>query len=344
MPEPISLTDEGLLAAIPALIGFVPTDSLVIVAAVVHADGTVRLGRITRFDLDLAMRLPRVIVADLNRALGDQPVQRLIGAVVHDNTIDTNDLPYRAQLHELTHRLREAGFVNIELLHVPAFTAGAPWSCYDVADHTGTLPDPAISPATTNRVLHGNRVYSNRDAFLTQFVPATADIRDSIASLADPIAEDVQAEELAGDFPQLRRRLQQIDDAVTAATHGQLPTDQHEIAELIAALSSFLLRDIHLIQDTEQRCGAAQALWLHLWRHASDRYAPTMTALTAVTALLRKDSSVAGLIIQRGPHPTKLTRLVHHWMRESVDFATLHTHIADVAQQLRATLTTSTDS
>ncbi|WP_103337703.1 DUF4192 domain-containing protein [Amycolatopsis sp. CA-126428] len=344
MPEPISLTDEGLLAALPALIGFVPTDSLVIVAAVVHTDGTARLGRITRFDLDLAMRLPRVIVADLNRALGDQPVQRLIGAVVHDNTSDTNDLPYRSQLHELTHRLHEAGFLNIELLHVPAFTAGAPWSCYDVADHTGTLPDPAISPATTNRVLHGDRVYGDRDAFLAQFVPAPADIRDSIATLADPIAEDVQAEELAGDFPRLRRRLQLIDDAVTAATHGRLPTDQHEIAELIAALSSFLLRDIHLIQDSEPRCGAAQALWLHLWRHASDRYAPTMTALTAVTAFLRKDSSVAELIIQRGPHPTKLTRLVHRWMRVSVDFAALHTDIADVAQQLRVTLTTPTES
>ncbi|MFJ9782533.1 DUF4192 domain-containing protein [Amycolatopsis sp. NPDC101161] len=338
------MTDEGLLAAIPALIGFVPTDSLVIVAAVVHADGTVRAGRISRFDLDLAMRLPGMVVTTLSRALGGQPVRRLTGAVVHDNSSATNDLPYRAQLHELTHRLHEAGFTNVELLHVPAFTAGAVWSCYGDADHTGTLPDPAISPATTERVLHGDRVYGNRDAFLAQFVPAPTDIRDSIATLADPIAEDVQTEELAGDFPRLRRRLQLIDDAVTAATHGRLPTDQHEIAELIAALSSFLLRDIHLIQDTEQRCGAAQSLWLHLWRHASDRYAPTMTALTAVTAFLRKDGAVAGLIIERGPRPTKLTRLVHRWMRESVDFAALHTDIADVATQLRATLTDSADS
>ncbi|MEV6871707.1 DUF4192 domain-containing protein [Amycolatopsis sp. NPDC051128] len=343
MPEPIFLTDENLLAAIPAVVGFTPNDSLVIVAAVVHTDGTVRLGRTTRFDLDPAMRLPRVIVADLNRALGDQPIQRLIGAVVHDAS-DTTDLPYRSQLHQLVHQLHESGFTNTEFLHVPSFTPGATWSCYDVADHTGTLPDPAISPLTTDRVAKGNRVYRNRDAFLAQFVAAPADIRDRIATLADPIAEDVQAEELAGDFPRLRRRLQLIDDAVTAATHGRLPTDHHEIAELIAALSSFLLRDIHLIQDTEQRCGAAQSLWLHLWRHASDRYAPTMTSLTAVTAFLRKDSGVAGLIIQRGPRSTKLTRLVHRWMRESVDFTALHTDIADVAQQLRATLTTSTES
>lgn len=344
MPEPILLTDEDLLAALPALIGFVPTDSLVIVTAVAHADGCVRLGRITRFDLDLAIRLPNMVVATLSRAQGDQPVRRLIGAVIHDNASGTNELPYRAQLHDLTDRLHEAGFATIELLHVPALTAGAPWSSYDVADHTGTLPDPAISPATTERVLHGNRVYGDRDAFLAQFVPAPAEIRDSIATLADPIAEKVQAEDLAGDFPQLRRRLHLVDDAVTAATHGRLPTDRHEIAELIAALSSFLLRNIHLIQDTEQRCGAAQALWLHLWRHASDRYAPTMTALTAVTAFLRKDGSVAGLIIERGPRPTKLTLLVHRWMRESVNVAALHADIADVAQQLRATLTDSAES
>jgi hypothetical protein len=343
MPKPIYLNDEDLLAAIPALIGFIPTDSLVIVAAVVHADGTVRLGRTSRFDLDLAMRLPQMIARDLSRALGDQPVQRLIGVVVHD-TSGAADLPYRAQLRELTDRLHEAGFTSIELLHLPSFTAGATWSCYHVADHTGTLADPAISPVTTARVVKGNRVYGDRDAFLAQFVPLPADVREGIAALADPIAEDVQAEELAGDFPRLRRRLQLIDDAVTAATHGQLPTDHHEIAELIAALSSFLLRDIHLTQDTEQRCGAAQSLWLHLWRHAAARYAPTMTALTAVAAYLRKDGGVAGLIVQRGPRPTKLTQLVHRWMRESVDFAALHTDITDVAQQLRATLTDSTES
>ena len=344
MPEPVFLTDEDLLAAIPALIGFTPTDSLVIVAAVVHTDGTVRLGRTTRFDLDLATRQPRMVVTDLSRALGDQPVQRLIGAVVHDNTSGTADLPYRAQLHELTHRLHEAGFTNTELLHLPAFTAGATWSCYDVADHTGTLPDPVISPITTERVAHGNRIYSNRDAFLAQFVPLPTEVRDSIAALADPIAEDVQAEELAGDVPRLRRRLQLIDDAVTAATHGHLPTGHREIAELIAALSSFLLRDIHLTQDTEQRCGAAQSLWLRLWRHASDRYAPTMTALTAVTAYLRKDGSTAGLIIQRDPRPTKLSRLVRRWIRESVDFTAVHNDIADVAHELRTVLTDSTES
>ncbi|MFJ1768012.1 DUF4192 domain-containing protein [Amycolatopsis sp. NPDC088138] len=344
MPKPMFLTDEDLLAAIPALIGFTPTDSLVIVAAVVHADGTVRLGRTTRFDLDLATRLPRMVAADLSRALGGQPVQRLIGVVVRDTTSGTADLPYRAELDELTDRLYEAGFTGIELLHLPSFTAGATWSCYHVTGHTGTLSDPAISPVTTARVVKGNRVYSNRDAFLAQFVPLPADVRESIAALADPIAEGVQAEELAGDFPRLRRRLQLIDDAVTAATHGRLPTDHHEIAALIAALSSFLLRDIHLIQDTEQRCGAAQSLWLHLWRHAPARYAPTMTALTAVTSYLRKDGSVAGLVIQRGPRPTKLTQLVHRWMRESVDFTAVHNDISDVATQLRATLSDSAES
>ncbi|WIV52865.1 DUF4192 domain-containing protein [Amycolatopsis nalaikhensis] len=342
MPEQIYLTDENLLAAIPALLGFTPTNSLVIVAAVEHTDGSVRLGRTTRFDLDLAVRLPRVVVADLSRALGDQPVQRLIGAVVHD-TSATDDLPYRSQLHQLVHQLHESGFTSIEFLHVPSFTAGATWSCYDAADHTGTLPDPAASPITADRVINGDRIYSNRDAFLAQFVPAPADIRTCIAALADPIAEDVQAEELAGDLPRLRRRLQLIDDAVTAATHGRLPTDHHEIAELIAALSSFLLRDIHLIQDTEQRCGAAQSLWLHLWRHAPARYAPTMTALTAVTAYLRKDGSVAGLIIQRDPRPTKLSQLVRRWIREGAEFTAPHTSIADVAQQLRTALTESTE-
>ncbi|MBE8524219.1 DUF4192 domain-containing protein [Amycolatopsis sp. H6(2020)] len=338
MSESIYLSDEDLLAAIPALLGFTPTDSLILVAAVVHSDGTARLGRTTRFDLDPAMRLPQTVVNHLNRALGDRPVQRLIGAVVHDST-DTTDLPYRPQLHELTHRLHQSGFANIELLHLPTFTAGAAWSCYDVADHTGTLPDPALSPVTTDRVANGNRIYRDRTTFLTQFVPAAADVRDSIATLADPIIEEVQEEELTGDFPRLRRRLDRLDEAVTAATLGQLPTGVHEIADLIAALSSFLLRNIHLLQSTEERCGAAQSLWLHLWRHAPARYAPTMVALTAVTAHLRKDGSTAGAILQRDPQPTKLSQLVRQWIADGVEPAAVSADIAAVAQQLRTTLT-----
>ncbi|WP_372667951.1 DUF4192 domain-containing protein [Amycolatopsis kentuckyensis] len=338
MPEPIYLTDENLLAAIPALIRFNPVDSLVIVAAVVHTDGTVRLGRTTRFDLDLAIRLPERVVTHLSRALGDRPVQRLIGAVVHDSA-DTTDLPYRPQLHQLAHLLHQSGFVNVELLHLPNFTAGAVWSCYDVADHTGFLPDPALSPLTTARVANGHRVYSNRATFLTQFVPAPADVRDSIAALADPITEEVQVEELTGDFPRLRRRLERLDEAVTAATLGQLPSSADEIAELIAALSSFLLRNIHLVQSTEERRGAAQSLWLHLWRHAPARYAPTMVALTAMAAHLRKDGSTASAILQRDPQPTKLSRLVRRWIADGVEPAVVAPDITAVAQQMRATLT-----
>ncbi len=121
MPERILLTDDKLLAAIPALLGFSPTDALVIVAATVDSAGAVRMGPVNSFALDTVAHQPVSVVAHLERALGDAQLQRLIGAVVHDNG-NAAELPYRSQLATFTQCMHDCGFTNIELLHIPSFT------------------------------------------------------------------------------------------------------------------------------------------------------------------------------------------------------------------------------
>jgi hypothetical protein len=341
MPAAIYLTDADLLAAIPAALGFVPADSLVVVAAAAHTDGTARMGPITRFDLDAVIHHPGYVAAYLQQFLSETPVKRLIGAVVHDNT-STADLPYRPQLATFAQWMHDCGFTNIELLHLPGFTPGVTWSCYDVGSHTGTMTDPAMSPMTAHVVAQGNRVYRSREEFLQQFVPVPADIRGGIEVLSDPITDEVEQEERAGDAARLRRRLDRIDDAVTAATCSQLPTADHAIADLLAALSCQLLRGIHLTQSTEERAAAAQALWVHLWRHAPARYAPTMAALVATTAYLRRDGTTAGAIFDKEPHPTQLSQLVHAMHRNGIDPATVLPAVVDNSRALRTDLTTAT--
>ncbi|WP_103349743.1 DUF4192 domain-containing protein [Amycolatopsis sp. CA-128772] len=272
MPAAMFLSDADLLAAIPATLGYVPDDSLVLVAATARGDGTARMGPINRFDLDTVVRHPRYVVAYLQQALSEKPVMRLIGAVVHDNT-DTGYLPYRTELATFTQWLHDHGFTNTELLHLPGFTPGVTWSCYEVESHTGTLTDPTTSPMTTHVIALGNRVYPSRTEFLQQFLPTPADTRGRIAALAEPITDEVQQEELADDRPRLRKRLDRLDDAVTAAASGQIPTDEHVIADLLAALSSLRLRGIHLTQ-------------------------------AATTAFLRHDGISAAAIFAKDPRPT----------------------------------------
>jgi hypothetical protein len=340
MSERILLTDDKLLAAIPAVLGFSPADSLVIVAATINSEGAVRMGPVNSFALDTVAHQPVSVVAHLERALGDAPIRRLIGAVVHDNG-GAAELPYRPQLATFTECLRDCGFTNIELLHIPSFAPGVTWSCYEEASHTGTLPDPAVSPITTRVVAQGGRIYDSREDFLRQFIPVDADIRDGVQALADPIANEVDREEFVSDFPRLQVRLTRLDDAVTAATHGHLPTDDHVIAELLAALSGRFLRDIQLIQSSEERSAAAQSLWLHLWRHASHRYAPTIAGVVAMTAYLRCDGATAGAVIDTDPEPTRLSQMVRAMLRHCVDPATVRPGIADITQELRAELTAS---
>ncbi|MEA5367232.1 DUF4192 domain-containing protein [Amycolatopsis sp., V23-08] len=341
MPAAMFLTDADLLAAIPATLGYVPDDSLVLVAATARGDGTARMGPITRFDLDTVVRHPRYVVAYLQQALSEKPVMRLIGVVVHDNT-DTGDLPYRTELATFTQSLHDCGFTNIELFHLPGFTPGVTWSCYDVKSHTGTLTDPATSPMTTHVIALGNRVYRSRKEFLQQFLPALADTRGRIGALADPIADEVEREELADDRPHLRRRLDRLDDAVTAATGGHVPTNEHVIADLLAALSNLRLRGIHLTQATAERAAAAHALWLHLWRHAPERYAPDMAALAATTAYLRHDGISAAAIFAKDPRPTQLSQLIRAMHRNGIDPATVDPDFFKISQELRTELTTST--
>lgn len=339
MPAAIYLTDADLLAAIPATLGYVPADSLVLVAAIDRGDGTARMGPITRFDLDMVVRHPGYVVAHLQQVLSEKPVMRLIGAVVHDNT-DTGDLPYRPQLATFTQWLHDCGFTNIELLHLPGFAPGVTWSCYDVESHSGPLTDPVTSPVTTHVIALGNRIYRSRGEFLRQFLPTPADIRARIAAFADPITDEVEREELADDRPRLRRRLDRIDDAVSAATGGHVPTDERVIADLLAALSSLRLRGIHLTQASAERAAAAHALWLHLWRHAPEPYAPDMAALVATTAYLRHDGMSAAAIFAKDPRPTQLSKLIRAMHRNGVDPATVDPDFFTISQELRAELTT----
>ncbi len=159
--------------------------------------------------------------------------------------------------------------------------------------------------------------------------------------MADPITNDVDREEFAGDFPRLRERLTRLDDAVTAATHGHLPTDDHAIADLLAALSGRLLRDIALIQASEERSAAAQSLWLHLWRHAAHRHAPTMAGVVAMTAYLRCDGATAGAVIDTQPQLTRLGQMVRALLRYCVDPATVRPGLADITRELRAEAATT---
>ncbi|WP_328617254.1 DUF4192 domain-containing protein [Amycolatopsis sp. NBC_00355] len=340
MSERILLTDDKLLAAIPALLGFSPADALVIVAATVDSEGTVRMGPVNSFALDTVAHQPVSVVAHLERALGDAPLRRIIGAVVHDNG-GAAELPYRAQLATFTECMRDCGFTNIELLHVNSFTPGVTWSCYEEADHTGTLTDPAVSPITTHVITQGRRIYDSREDFLRQFTPVAADIREGIQALADPIANEVDGEEFVSDFPRLRDRLTRLDDAVTAATHGHLPADDHVIADLLASLSGRFLRDIQLTQSSDERAAAAQSLWLHLWRHAAHRYAPTMAGVVAMTAYLQRDGATAGAVIDTEPQLTRLGQMVRALLRHCVDPATVLPGLADITRELRAEAATN---
>lgn len=298
-----------LLAAIPAILGFRPADSVVFLAFTDQPDRTRRLYVAGRADLaDVVHGPPDHLATCLAPMVRDQPVASLVCVVVHQR--QGHDLPYRDELALVADSFREHGVSEVELLFLPSFDTGVTWSCYLDRGHTGNLPNVAASAVTAVVVTSGNRIYSSRAEFAEQFTPAPEQDLAAVARLVPPHFHAAELEDLTDDRTALSRRLARLDQAITAAEVGDFPSDHAIIADLVAAFACLRIRDSILVLDSEQRSRAAEELCLHLWRHAPRRCGIVLAGTVATMAYLRGDRVAAGLIAEASPDPDTLTRLV----------------------------------
>ncbi|WP_410659474.1 DUF4192 domain-containing protein [Amycolatopsis sp. lyj-112] len=303
------LSTGELLAAIPAILGFRPADSVVFLAFTDQPDGTRRLHVAGRADLaDVVHGPPDHLATCLAPMVGDQLLASLVCVVVHKR--QGTDLPYRDELALVADSFLKHGVRDVELLFLPSFDTGVTWSCYLDRGHTGTLPDVAASAVTAVVVASGNRIYSSRAEFTEQFTPAPEQDLAAVARLVPPHVHAAELEDLTDDRTALSRRLARLENAITAAEAGDLPHDHATIADLVAAFTSLRIRDSVLVHDSQQRARAAEELCLHLWRHAPRHCGIVLAGTIATMAYLRGDRVAAGLIAETSPNPDTLTELI----------------------------------
>jgi hypothetical protein len=286
------LTRPGaLIAALPAVLGFVPEKSLVLVAL---EDG--RMGAVMRADLsaDLADHIGRL--ADLAATSGAETVVAVI--VDADGALCPmcND-DHRRLSDTLSESLQAQG-VGLFAVHVvDRVEVGGTWRCIDGCGAAGTVEDPAASPVAVAAVLDGRRLYGRRSD-LHAVVALTDPVRS--ATLVGPIS--LQATEREADWQadpdgRGRRDVQGVIDVAGRVLAGFQPGEA-ELAELACGLTDVAVRDTLYALAVGSEAAAAEALWALLCRTLPDPWRVEALVLLAFSAYARGDGPLAGIALE----------------------------------------------
>jgi hypothetical protein len=337
MPLTVAST-TAVVASIPALTGFVPHDSLVLLTTLTHDDGSVTTGPLTRIDLAHLTRNAGDCVRQFNRQCADLPILCVTGIVVHavDEDATADALPMRADVNAVVAHLAEFGFTDTDVVHVPAIAESARWRSYRDPERTGVLPDPATTAAAVAAAAQGCRVAGSRDEIVARFTPAPEPVRER---LQQHIAHAVELAIIDQHWHLAAHvRLNRADAAIRAASEGELPTDDTAIVDLVATFATIPFRDALLaVPDHTLRLGAENLL-LHLWRHSCDPVAGQLATGIAVHAYLRGDGTGARIALDNADPEHPLTRLLSSLLGHAVPPSKIRDMILKASADARRTL------
>lgn len=287
-----SFTRPGaLIAALPAVLGFVPEKSLVLVAL---EDG--RMGAVMRADLseDLADNVDRL--AELAASSGADDVVAVIvdadGALCPMCSADHRDLcaALRTEL--------DRNGVGLYSAHVvDRVESGGSWYCVDGCGVGGEVEDPTASPLTAAAVLDGRRLYGTR-ADLNAVI-AIADPGRS-QRLIDMIRERAASRQAQWQVDPDGRGRRDVEAALALAARvyaGEQPSDT-QLAELACGLTDVAVRDTLYALAVGVDAAAAEALWSVLTRCLPDPWRVEALVLLAFSAYARGDGPLAGISLE----------------------------------------------
>ncbi|WP_409331555.1 DUF4192 domain-containing protein [Trujillonella humicola] len=296
---PVRVSDPGeVVAALPTLLGFVPDESVVLVAL----DGGGRVALTVRTDLPAG---PRAVPAarDLaGRVVRAEPASVLL-VVVSEAPDDAAalpgapgvvvpGLPHRAVVH---HVVLALSGVDVPVCDVLLVRSGRWWS-YDCpqpccAPGAGTPLPGGVSPVAVAAIAAGVVIAPDRAALGARIAPAPGPDAEVLAAAAGQVAGPA-----AGAGPgwaAVTEALELCRPGTTAA----VPDPQ--LAAVLWALTDLELRDRALGFALGADAPAAEVLWTECTRRAPSPLDAAPAALLAVSAWLRGDGAMANLALER---------------------------------------------
>jgi hypothetical protein len=275
-----------LIAALPAVLGFVPEYSVILV--------TIARGELAcamRADLGddaLAAALQMVDVAAAGRP------DRAILVIVDE--AGTSCRMCDDEHRDISDAVGEAlgGFgIALWATHVvDRVAAGGRWHCVDGCGSAGLVDDPASSPLAAEAVLEGRRMYARREELLEAIAVSDPERTDALAVLIDAAAHTGAERSNAA----ARRDVELAMAASTDLADGGILRDD-DIARLAYGLTDPRVRDMMYALAVGSTSSQVEALWALLARVLPPRWRTEVLVLLAFSAYVRGDGTLAGVAL-----------------------------------------------
>ncbi|KWX61775.1 DUF4192 domain-containing protein [Mycobacterium sp. NAZ190054] len=287
-PDPSLDRPGALIAALPAVLGFIPVKSLVLMTI---ADE--ELGAVLRADLsdpppDQLCRLAELAVAS--------GADAAVGVIVDDEgaTCPMCADEHRRLAAELAEELDVHG-VELLAVHVVAeIAAGARWYCADGCGNSGLVEDPTASPTAVAAVLDGRRLYRRREELVA--VVATAD-----PARTEALGRAIEGAGSPGTSRPAAQARADIEHALACLDriNGDRPLADADRVRLAWSMTDTRVRDTLYALAVGDGAGAAEALWAELARCLPDPWRVEALVLLAFSAYARGDGPLAGISLDQ---------------------------------------------
>ncbi|MQY17647.1 hypothetical protein NRB20_07110 [Nocardia sp. RB20] len=299
------------IAAVPALLGFVPRRSLVVYLLRQPAGGTgpASLSAVARHDLEppgrggwarLATHLTALCVREDTAAVLALIVDDRAGAP-HAGKPGMRAGRHRHLMRTLERALAAEHVMLDEVWAVREIAAGQPWWAVEDPAVTGVQSDPAASPIALAEAVDGYRIKASREDL------------ESLVAVDDRLCEQVRPEVdragiLAGqrfrtaifrdELDRYRRTLlnRVLDRVATLAAAGTV--DARALAETTVALRDPTVRDAVFALAGGHRAEAAARLWAQLCRALTGSDRAEAATLFGYSAYTRGDGVLAGIALR----------------------------------------------
>lgn len=287
--DPVSKIDSvgDLVVAVPALLGFYPTRSVILLA---HDEVTGRIGATARTDVGLTKagalrRDARTHLVEAVRILRGQGTDRLFCLIVDDRPL-VRVVPAVLRAIEEGGRAQLAAEPDLEVvdvLLVDRIAEGRRWVCRH--GESGGLPDPVSSPLMLAAVLEGRIIHESRGDLTAQLAEeGPGVVADRCRDAADYEADGDPCELLAA-----------VVGAVTEQRSGAL--SDADVALLGGALLDLQVRDAAMALALTVMADEARLLFAELARRLRGTPRAAAATLVAASGYLRGDGPLTGIAL-----------------------------------------------
>lgn len=331
---------ETLLASLPALFGFAPSASLVVVC-LQGAAASRRVGASMRCDLPTDRQGEWELLRYAHEAMAARRPDAVLIAVVGGD-LEGTELPHTWLIDRLGEAMAGSGIDVLASLWAPAIHPGAGWSCYEGCC-AGLLPDPTATEAAAHTALLGRRTYLSREDATAAITPDAAAASPARRQALDTALGAAVARRTGhGDLRAVREDLDTLRAACATVGRGE-PIAEADLMGMVAALIDPRVRDVALgfaagCDDTVT-AEDATALWALLTRAAPAPEVAEPATLAACAALCAGGGAVMTAAIDRARTADpehRLSGLVATMIAASIEQQTMRDMIVKAATQTAA--------